>query len=471
MIAILFILAISYPIESWQNEVLEERQVRGEHFSRFPSVRPYDLKTEQIFNDHDPLSGAETAPTELWLANSSFDLRYDTLKVLRFKPRLFADWSDFSFILQPVIKFGRDSLPPIRIFAGLFAADNERASAKYSTANFEVFIGRERFALGPSPRYNLILSGYGAPMDWFHYALRSKVFQLSYYLSQLDDMTCKPVEYVGDTITDLIEARRFLVIKRLDVSPADWLNFSFSEAATFGGENYALAPYHFNPVVLLHTYQHNWGKPANLFFNLDAKIFFKNIAVYGSLLVDDYQLEPDRNGEPNHLGLNIGAEFCDLLVKKSFVRFEYTRMSRWIYAIFTPYQRYEYAGAPIGYPFGPGSDEIYGKWVYHLQPGKIDLTASIAYLRKGESEVNSLWPIPEEPRIPGTVFPDNNFLSGVIQKTLDSYAGARFFHKPYYAIDLSIGFARAANHRHQGGVVNYCPMIRCQFELLDLFHR
>ena len=466
MILILFVLGVSYPIDSWQNEALEEIQVRGEHFTRFPSARPYDLTVEQISPN-----GAEAAPFELWLANSSSDFRYDTLKALRFKPRLYADWSDFSFTLQPVIKFGRDSLPPSRVFAGLFAADNERASIKYANTYFQIFIGRERFALGPSPRYNLILSGYGAPLDWFQYALRSKVVQLSYYLSQLDDMTCKPVEYVGDTIIRLIEARRFLVIKRLDVSPADWLNFSFSEAATFGGENYALTPYHFNPVVLLHTYQHNWDKPANLFFNLDAKIFFKNIALYGALLVDDFQLDPDPNGEPNHLGLNVGAEFCDLPVKKTFIHLEYTRLSRWIYAIFTPYQRYEYAGSPIGYPFGPGSDEVFVKGVYHLRPGKIDLTASLACLRKGENEVNSVWPIPEEPRVPGTIFPENNFLFGVVQKTLNLCAGVRYFHKPYYAFDLSFGFAHAVNYHHQSGVEKNFPTINLQIDLLDLFHR
>jgi len=466
-----FILAVSYPIESWQNEALEEMQVRGSHFSRFPSVRPYDIKNETQFVEPVTLTGADDNVPELWLANFTSDLRFDSIKVLRFKPRLYADWSDFSFILQPVIKFGRDSLPPNRVFAGLFAADNERASIKYANAYFQIFIGRERFALGPSPRYNLILSGYGAPMDWFHYALGSKVFQLSYYLSQLDDMTCKPVEYVGDTITRLIEVRRFLVIKRLDVSPAEWFNFSFSEAATFGGENYALTPYHFNPVVLLHTYQHNWDKPANLFFNLDAKIFFKNIALYGTLLVDDYQLDPDPNGEPNHLGMNTGIEFCDLIVKKTFIHLEYTRMSRWIYAIFTPYQRYEYVGSPIGYPFGPGSDEIFGKGVYHLRSGEIDLTASIAYLRKGENEVNSVWPIPEEPRVPGTLFPENNFLFGVVQKTLDLCAGVRFFHKPYYAFNLSVGFAHAVNYHHLGGVIKNYPMIRLQIDLLELFHR
>jgi hypothetical protein len=466
MIIFLFVLAVSYPIDSWQNEVLEEVQVRGVHFTRFPSVRPYELKTNPVAGD----SEASVSLPALWLANTSSNFKIDSLKVLRFKPRLYADWSDFSFTLQPVVKFGRDSLPPSRIFAGLFAGDYERASIGYARTNFEIFIGRERFAIGPSPRYNLILSGYGAPMDWFHYALRSKIFKLSYYLSQLDDMTCKPVEYTGDTITRFIDARRFLVIKRLDVSPSDWLNFSFSEAATFGGENYTLTPYQLNPVVLLHTYQHNWGKAADLFFNLDAKLFLRNLAVYGALLVDDFQLEPDPNGEPNHLGWNFGAEFADLGIKKTFIIVEYTRMTRWIYAIFTPYQRYEYLGHPIGYPFGPGCDEVFGKGVYHLIPAKLDLTASASYLRKGENEVGTKWPIPEEPRVPGTEFPPGNFLAGVVQKSLDLNAGLRFFYKRLIALDFAAGVSRATNYRHHAGESKLTPTVKVQFDFLNLFH-
>jgi hypothetical protein len=466
-----FILAFSYPIEGWQSEVLEEMQVRDYHFTRFPSVRPYDLKEDQMDSYYDSLSGTDIEPPRTWLANSSFDLRYDTLKVLRFKPRLYADWSDFSFILQPVIKFGRDSMPPDRVFAGLFAADNERASVRYSNPYFGFFIGREKFALGPSPRYNLILSGYGPAMDWLHYRLGSRIFRISYYLSQLDDMTCKPYEFVGDTFTRMIQARRFLVIKRLDVSPAAWINFSFSEAAAFGGENYTLTPYQFNPVVLLHTYQHNDNKDANIFFNLDGKIFFKQSAIYAALLVDDFQLDPDPNGEPNHLGINIGLESADRLFNRTFFMVEYTRVSRWTYCIFAPYDRYQYQGHPIGSPYGPDYDEVFGKYVCHIRPAALDLYLQAAYLRKGENQVNSIWPIPDPERVPGTEFPANNFLSGVVQRSVELSAGVRIFARPNYALDMAFGFIQAVNYRHLSGVSKIYPTVRFQFDLLDLFHR
>lgn len=469
MIIFLFVLTVSYPIDSWQNEVLEEVQVRGMHFTRFPSVRPYELPIDTVF-EQKMSEGSVAGPIPvLWLSNTSSYFRFDTVKALRFKPRLYADWADFSFTLQPVVKFGRDSLPPSRIFGGLFAGDYERAAIEYKQPFFKIFIGREQFSVGPSPHYNLLLSGRGAPMDWFHYALRSEVFQLTYYLSQLDDMTCKPYEFVGDTFTQRIQARRFLVIKRLDVSPVPWLNFSVSEAATFGGENYALSPYQFNPVVLLHTYQHNWGKSADIFFHIDAKVYARKSAFYAALLVDDYQLEPDPNGEPNHLGFNVGVECCDLGIERSFFVFEYTRLSRWIYCIFAPYERYEYRNTAIGYPYGPDGDELYGKYTYHLRPGRIDVIAALSYRRKGENDINTIWPIPDPDRVPGTVFPKNNFLSGVVEKSLDLSTGIRGYWQQLAAFEVAAGFFHAQNYRHNSGTFKTMPVVRVQLDLLNLF--
>jgi hypothetical protein len=470
MIIIVIIFALSYPIDSWQNETLEEVQVRGVHFTRFPSIRPYELPEDTVFVQKTSEGTVDGSIPALWLSNISLYYRYDTVNALRFKPRLYADWADFSFTFQPVVKFGRDSLPPSRVFAGLFAGDYERAAIEYKRPFFKIFLGRERFSIGPSPRYNLILSGYGAPMDWFHYALRSKVFQLTYYLSQLDDMTCKPYEFVGDTFSQRIHARRFLVIKRLDVSPVDWLNFSFSEAATFGGENYALTPYQFNPVVLLHTYQHNWDKSADIFFHFDAKVYARKSAFYAALLVDDFQLQPDPNGEPNHFGFTAGFESCDLGIERSFFIFEYTRLSRWVYCIFAPYERYEYRNTAIGYPYGPDGDELYGKYAYHLRPGKIDVSAALSYRRKGENEINTIWPIPDPDRVLGTFFPENNFLSGVVEKSLDLSAGLRFFYKRLIAIDLAAGASHATNYRHHAGESKLTPTVKAQFDFLNLFH-
>ncbi len=453
---LLFLVAFTYPIDSWQSEALEEALVRHEYVNRFPGIRPYELNKDLDAIDIPALT------------NTSAYFRSDTVTCLRFKPRLYSDWDRFSFLLQPVVKFGSDSLPPSRVFSDLFSGDYERASIRYRDDHFGLFIGRERFSIGPSPRYNLLLSGYGAPMDWFQYDFGSRIFRVSYFLSRLEDMTCKPVEYAGDTITQLIDARRFLIIKRLDIAPAQNLNFSFSEAATFGGENYGLDLYQLNPLVLLHTYQHNWDQAANLFFHLDGRASFNDLTVYGALLVDDCQLEPDPNGEPNHIGYQVGIESCDRPFDRTFFMLEYTRVSRWTYCIFTPYQRYEFRGNPIGFPFGPDGDELYAKAVLHLEPKRLDLWTSVSFLRKGENETGTIWPIPEEPRVPGTWFPENNFLFGTIQRTLDVRAGVRYALSRHLNVQAAAGVMRSVNDRHVSGLITTSPVVDIQLDALNL---
>ncbi len=453
---LLLLIALTYPVDSWQSEALEEALIRGDFVTPFPGVRPYFL------------SANDTSIIRPSLTNTTWDFWLDTVTVLRFKPRLYADWHSFSFLLQPVVKFGSDYLPPDRVFAGLFAGDYERASIRYRTDCFGLFIGRERFSLGPSPRWNLLLSGYGAPMDWFHYDFGSRRIRVFYFLSRLDDMTCKPVEYEGDTVTRFIDARRFLIIKRLDLALVRNWNFSFSEAATFGGENYGLDLYQLNPVVLLHTYQHNWDKAADLFFHLDTRVQFGSLLIYGALLVDDYQLEPDPNGEPNHLAFQAGFETQDLLLDRTWFMLEYTRVSRWTYCIFTPYQRYQYRGHPIGFPLGPDGDEVFGKMVWHLQPRVRDFWWAISLTRKGENEIDTPWPIPEEPRVPGTVFPADNFLYGDVQKTLDIRIGLRQRFSRHLAFDISAGFIHTVNDHHVRHAVKTTPALKIQLDGINL---
>lgn len=459
---LLFILAVYLPIDSWQNELIEEMQVRGVHFTRFPSVRPYDIAEFDFTDDH-------FLSDRLWLPSLSGKVYYDTITVLRLKPSVYYDWSNFSMCVQPVVKFGEDSLPPDKVFADLFSSDYERAYVKYASKHFGVFIGRERFAIGPSPRYNLLLSGYSAPMDWLHFSLQSGKLKFSYYLSRLDNMYTKRLEYVGDTIIERIDATRYLSIRRLDFSPTEWLSVSFAEGATFGGEDHILGIYDFNPVILLHTYQYNRDNDANLFFHLDAKIFLKNFCFYGALLVDDYQLESDPNNEPNHLGINVGFECADPFnVSNIFWMIEYTAVTRYTYCHFVPYQRYQYLDTPIGSPFGPGYDEVYTKFFYHLNP-KLDLYSQMSYFRKGEAAIEALWPIPEYPRLPGTLFPPENFLFGTIQKSFEIGFGLRFFHRHSIVSDFYIGYLQCKNYQNRINETKKIPFFRLTIDIINLF--
>jgi len=439
---LIILFSFYFPIDSWQTEILEELQVRGEYQPLFPGLRPY-----MIDRDDPALSAVQH---KLWQPVFSMTMYADTVRAARLKPSFAYSWKAFSLMVQPVVKFGEDSLPPNKKFMDLFSSHYERAFIKFESRYAHVFIGRERFAAGPSSRNNLLISGCSAPMDWVGYALQGKRFKLSFLLSRLDDLYTKPLEYIGDTITQYITAERYLTMKRLDFIPFKWLHLGFTEVGIFGGEHYSLELYHLNPVVLLQAYQYNWGKDVNFFFQFDAKCFFTNWCVYGTLIMDDFQLEVDPNNEPHHLGFNIGMEFADPFnLRSTFWMFEYSAVTRFTYTHFVPYQRFYYRMTPIGSPYGPDHDEIFGKVVYH-GGATWDLYTQVTYLRKGETWINDPWPIPEYPRVPGTTFPEDNFLAGTIEKSLSFGVGGRLFLTSFIAGDVMVGFTAIDNYQHVG---------------------
>ncbi len=461
MILVLYLCTVFIPIDSWQNELLEEVQVRGYSVTNFPSVRPYDIQIVDY-----PAEGMLWS--NIWLPNLSSHLRSDTVDVMRLKPTLFYEWSTGTVFLQPVLKFGDDSLPPSKEFEDVVMADYERVYVRHTSGIFSIFIGRERFAIGPSPRYNLLLSGYSAPLDWLHYSLQSPKLKFSFFISRLDDLYSKPLEYSGDTISQYINARRYLTIKRFDYSPTKWLNFGLSEGAVFGGEDFALEMYHFNPIALFQAYQYNYSEDMNLFLSVDGKVFLSNISFYLSLLIDDFQLEKDPNDEPNHWGTNIGAEFADPFgLKNTFWMVEYTAVSRYTYCHFVPYQRFKYRGTSIGSPFGPDYDEIYTKFIYHIMP-RFDAYAQFSYQRKGESNIDAEWPIPENPRVSGTAFPQDNFLSGDLQKSANFGVGFRLFYHSWFMCDAFIGYLHIKDFHHIRDESEGFAVFRLQLNVINL---
>lgn len=451
---IIFLMSVvPRPLDSWQNDYLEERLVRGVQITDFPSLRPFDLK------ETDDL-GVTRSP------NLSFDFKYDTITVLRMRPALYYEKNFFILHIEPVVKFGNDSLPPNNKFMDVFCSDYERAFALVQGSIFKIFAGRERFSVGPSPRYNLLLSGYSAPMDWFAYSLGDKKLRLTFFISRISDMYCKEIEYEGDTITNYIDAIRYLSIKRLDLNFIKGLNIGINEGALFGGENFALETYHFNPVIFLQAYQYNWHKDINFYLCFDAKYFRRNFAVYVSWLLDDFQLETDPNNEPNHWGFNIGLELADpLKIKNTFYQFEYTAVSRFTYCHFWPYQRYSHQNTAIGHPYGPDFDEIFAKVIYH-RGQRLDPYVQINYIRKGETRINSLWPIPEEPRVPGMSFPEDNFLAGVLQKSLTPSVGCHILFGKFFSSDINIGYFLCENYQNIENNDKRSFMFNLRFELV-----
>ena len=363
----------------------------------------------------------------------------DSINVVRPSGFIRYEKNPVSIILEPIAKFGETAVWPKEKFKGKFAADYERAFIRLANPIFSGIFGRERFALGPSSRYNLLLSGYSPPLDGGFLSYKSNKFKLSFIFSRLEDVKDETLNFVGDTVhTDTAIASRFMSVRRIDFLPKDWINIGLSELVIFGGPSGFPSLYYLNPIALSYPYEYvNKSANHNIFWDIDFRLDFKNMALYGEFLMDDFQYGKDPQNEPNHIGFLAGVEIADpLKVKKTFLWVEYTRATRWLYNHFVPWQRHDYMGYPIGHPQGPDFDELFAKITYHLN-AELDFYGKCSYTRHGAGRIDDIWPIPESPRKAGTYFPDDNFLLFPMDTYLDLRVGINFF-KPIRLQDFKV---------------------------------
>lgn len=463
LIAITDVFALSLPIDGSYDQVIDELRVRGIFISKYTGLKPYS--THRLDLSHRNLAGVES-----WLlARVNRDVPFlearwvsDTTNTTRLKVNLFYENDNLAFLIQPVFKMGKDSLHPRRVFKDLVAADYERAYITVFLGNFDLLIGRERVSIGLSPYDNLILSGKGIPLDLIMGSYDSGLFRITMLFSRLNDIYDKIVDFIGDTTGYKTSQLRYITIKRLDLSLRDIflrlglqslestnaITFGLSDACVFGGEDVFPDLFYLNPLTIGYISQWTRGDDSNTLLCIDSRVDLNNFGFYVQWLIDDFQYSEDENGEPNHTGWNLGIQLVDPLgLKKTFFMTEYTRVSRWTYTYFRPAGRYNYDGLPLGHSSGPDFDKLSLYFIYHLNE-KIDIASDFDYKRKGETRLKSLWPIPEMPRVPGTYFPENNFLSGVVENTSCVSFGLRYDDLPRISIDSKVRYTRINNFRN-----------------------
>lgn len=447
------LLAVYVPIEENTIETIEELGLRGYNLLPYPDIKGYFITKSTIESTNIP----EWAETRLTQPLFRLKISGDSINVTKTSIFIPYERPPVSIIVEPIIKFGNENVWPKEKFKDKFAADYERAFLKLNNSSLEFLIGRERVALGPSTRYNLLLSGYSPPLDLISYAYTTNKFKLYFLFSKLDNIQGE--NFVGDTIhNDTINARRFMSLRRLEINPYKKLNIGLSEAVIYGGENAIPDLYYLNPVALSYPYEFiNKETDHNILWDVDARFNFNAFTIYGEFLMDDFQYGKDEQGEPNHIGMLAGMRGIDLFgVKKVFWQAEYVRVSRWAYNHYHPWQRFKHLGYPLGHPLGPDFDEVVTKLTYHFKPD-IDLHTSISSIRKGSATVDDIWPISESPRTEGQKFPTNNFLLPNIRNYFDIKAGTSVLKdiaNLQTKIDFEIGAIKADKKITTGFTVN-----------------
>jgi hypothetical protein len=271
-----------------------------------------------------------------------------------------------------------------KVWRGL-TAYMEQAHLRVRFDDLQATFGRDFLRWGPGRPSALLLSDDHKPLDFFSFSYRLRWAKFTYFFSILDDYKLNAEERAETPWTRLVN--RFLTAQRLDFNL--WggkLHIGLSEAILFADSERTFGLSYFNPLTNYFELVENEGD-GNIFANVDVRILpFRNVELYGELLIDDYQVDREAPGdlEPNEIGLILGAEVADIGGwTPTALGVEYVRITNRTYNTLAPWEKYMYRGKCMGYALGNDFDRWLGT-MRHTFPSGFGAALKLGYLRKGE---------------------------------------------------------------------------------------
>lgn len=376
----------------------------------------------------------------------------DTVKYIQFSPILKYQKNNWGFIFAPLGRKGDAHIYPTREEFGGYV-DILRGSIFYKTNNLILSLGKDIFSMGSSFEHNPLLSP-NIPLNYARFIYKNEKISFTHLISRLNDYTGAEKVWVGGSTTDTTTFQRYLATHRLEYKLFKWLVISFSESMLIGGENSGFPFELLSPVTIYYSEQFNQKKNVNILWNIDIKTILNNFLFYLDLFFDDFQLEKDPWGEPNHLGIFLGIEGIDLVKEGSLFVISYNLMSRWTYGNLIVWQRYYDREFPLGASFGNDYDRFYFLSLYPINYLKTGI--ELTFTRKGENSINNPWPVntDNEPTLENQ-FDKDNFLSGLTENRLSIASIIKFKD----LLTLKVGFYNIQNYQHQEGISKTEPML------------
>lgn len=316
------------------------------------------------------------------------------------------------------------------------AGNVHQAFIAFNSERFDLIAGR--FGGFWGPRRSLLFST-GQNLDGFAYSFRWGRLVISYRLAHLDGLT---PERDGVAAFE----NRWVAGHRYDFHFSPKLTVGLFETVVFGGAGRQLELFYLNPLIFFHGTQLNEGLDDNTMVGFDFSYKPKaGVKIYGQILVDDLQLDNKvaSDKEPDQLGILGGAYLADV-IEKTDVRFEYSRVSNWMFNQRFERNRYTNDGSPIGGALGNDYDLVELSIIHWLDE-YLSVSANLKYWRQGEGRVDAEWTMPWL-EVEGDY--SEPFPTGVVQKTLTASIGAKGFLYEHFFFSLDAGVDRVRNRFH-----------------------
>ncbi len=316
-----------------------------------------------------------------------------------------------------------------------FAGGVEQSFVVAQFKNFDITVGRFKSFWGI--KKSLVLSESNA-LDGFQYSYSYKKVSLTYRFARLDQLET-------DLSTEIFD-NRFFAGHRLDFRLHKKLRVGLFETIIFGGVGRTAEFNYLNPLMSYHAEQLDNNVNDNSFLGFDFTYYpIVNSKLYGQVLIDDYQIEDESQGdqEPNQYGIIFGGYFADLISSYD-MRVEYVKITNRTYNQAFERNRYTFENRSLGYFESNDFEKINLSCIKWLSPHS-SLSLNLTYQQKGEGNISDTW---TEPWLDSDESYSEPFPFGVVEKTNSVSAQYRGFLYNNFYLDAEIGIENIYNRNN-----------------------
>ena len=292
----------------------------------------------------------------------------------------------------------------------------EQAYANADFGWFRMKVGRDFLRWGAGINGTLLFSDMCRPMDQFSGSMQTGPFRFSFLTAVLDDLILSAalVDSLGG-----VKAQRYLTSHRLDAKFLDGrIQFAVTEALIYGGVGKSLDWIYSNPFLFFHGEQLNRNDQANTLGMLDLLVYpVSKWQLYGSLLIDDVQIEKTGSGdlEPDEIGWTVGTKLADpFKIEGMSLYSEFSRVTNRTYKTPVPWETMLHRNEPIGYPLGHDVD-FWSLGISQWFNGVLKIDAGFSRIRKGEGSLFTSWDTPWMDKTVQEGYSEP-YLTGIVEK-------------------------------------------------------
>lgn len=330
----------------------------------------------------------------------------------------------------------------------------EQAYVSVHFNRIELMFGRDFLHWGAGESGSLLFSDIARPMDQLKATASLGPFQYTFVTSMLDDhqLDAELSDSLGGST-----AQRYLSAHRLDVRFFNGrLQGAITEMIVYGGVNRQLDWVYLNPFIFYHGAQLNKSGLGNTLGTVDILAYpFHCWELYGSLLIDDIQLEKTGPGdlEPSEVGWLLGSRYGDAFgISGMTLSAEVVRVTNRTYKTPNSWETVIHRNVPLGHPLGNDFDH----WRIGLSQwltGSLQVRLTYSQTRKGEG---SLFTPFDTPWMDHTVEEGYSepFPTGVVEKEGRLDFSVHYYPSVHWGLEAEVNAIQRMNAFHVEGASN-----------------